>query len=113
MPAPARYKRRNCQKRVVPSHLPETRRPFRHRCREFRLVTGVKGERHDPDGDGSLGIGRYSYSAAVRVAPSRAALIGFLVRSVGIPHAIALILGGLSAEESHLITAPRIEPPVV
>lgn len=47
------------------------------------------------------------------MAPSRAALIGFLVRSVGIPHAIALILGGLNAEESHLITAPRIEPPVV
>lgn len=47
------------------------------------------------------------------MAPSRAALIGFLVRSVGIPHAIALILGEPIFEQSDILTAPRIEPPVV
>lgn len=42
-----------------------------------------------------------------------AALIGILARRVGIPYAVALVLGGLIVEESHLITVPQIDPPVV
>lgn len=42
-----------------------------------------------------------------------AALIGILARRAGIPYAIALVLGGLIVEESHLIAVPQIDPPVV
>ena len=42
-----------------------------------------------------------------------AALIGILARRAGFPYAIALVLGGLIVEETHLIAVPQIDPPVV
>ena len=42
-----------------------------------------------------------------------AALIGILSRRAGFPYAIALVLGGLIVEETHLIAVPQIDPPVV
>jgi CPA1 family monovalent cation:H+ antiporter len=42
-----------------------------------------------------------------------AALIGILARRVRVPYAVALVLGGLLIEESHLITLPQLDPPVL
>lgn len=42
-----------------------------------------------------------------------AALIGIFARRLGFPYAVALVIGGLIVEESHLIAVPRIDPPVV
>jgi CPA1 family monovalent cation:H+ antiporter len=42
-----------------------------------------------------------------------ATLIGILARRVRVPYAVALVLGGLLVEESHLVTAPHLDPPVV
>ena len=42
-----------------------------------------------------------------------AALIGILARRMRFPYAVALVIGGLIVEESHLIAVPRIDPPVV
>jgi len=42
-----------------------------------------------------------------------AALIGILARRVRIPYAVALVLGGLLIEESHLVAVPHLDPPVV
>lgn len=42
-----------------------------------------------------------------------AALIGILARRAGFPYAIALVLGGLIVEETHLIAVPQIDPPVI
>jgi monovalent cation:H+ antiporter, CPA1 family len=42
-----------------------------------------------------------------------AALIGLLARRVRIPYAVALVLGGLLIEESHLVAVPHLDPPVV
>jgi CPA1 family monovalent cation:H+ antiporter len=42
-----------------------------------------------------------------------AALIGILARRVRIPYTVALVLGGLLVEESHLVTVPQLDPPVV
>ncbi len=42
-----------------------------------------------------------------------AVLIGILARRVRIPYAVALVLGGLLVEESHLVTVPQLDPAVV
>jgi len=42
-----------------------------------------------------------------------AALIGNLARRVRVPYAVALVLGGLLIEESHLVAVPRLDPQVV
>lgn len=42
-----------------------------------------------------------------------AAVIGLIARRVRIPYAVALVLGGLIVEESHIVSAPRIDPAVV
>ncbi|MFN8591972.1 MAG: sodium:proton antiporter [Thermomicrobiales bacterium] len=42
-----------------------------------------------------------------------AALVGILARRFGIPYAVALVLGGLLVEETHLISVPQLDPPVV
>ena len=42
-----------------------------------------------------------------------AALIGILARRVRVPYAVALVLGGLLIEESHLVSVPQLDPAVV
>jgi CPA1 family monovalent cation:H+ antiporter len=42
-----------------------------------------------------------------------AALVGMLARRVGVPYAVALVIGGLLVEESHLITVPTLDPGLV
>ncbi len=42
-----------------------------------------------------------------------AAIIGILARRMRVPYAVALVLGGLVIEESHVGTVPHIEPSVV
>jgi CPA1 family monovalent cation:H+ antiporter len=42
-----------------------------------------------------------------------AVLIGILARRVRIPYAVALVLGGLLVEESHLVSVPQLDPAVV
>ena len=42
-----------------------------------------------------------------------AVLIGIVARRIRIPYAVALVLGGLIVEESHLITVPQLDPAVV
>jgi CPA1 family monovalent cation:H+ antiporter len=42
-----------------------------------------------------------------------AAIIGILARHIRVPYAVALVLGGLIVEESHVISVPQIDPAVV
>jgi CPA1 family monovalent cation:H+ antiporter len=42
-----------------------------------------------------------------------AVLIGILARRMHFPYAVALVLGGLLIEESHLVTVPQLDPAVV
>lgn len=42
-----------------------------------------------------------------------AAIIGILARKMRVPYAVALVLGGLLIEESHVVNVPQIEPAVV
>ncbi len=42
-----------------------------------------------------------------------AALVGMLARHLRVPYAVALVLGGLAVEASHLAAVPRLEPGVV
>jgi monovalent cation:H+ antiporter, CPA1 family len=42
-----------------------------------------------------------------------AALVGMLARRIRVPYAVALVLGGLLVEESHLVAVPRLEPGLV
>jgi CPA1 family monovalent cation:H+ antiporter len=42
-----------------------------------------------------------------------AALIGILARRVRIPYAVALVIGGLIVEESHVVSVPQLNPAVL
>lgn len=42
-----------------------------------------------------------------------AALVGMLARRAGMPYAVALVIGGLLVEETHLITVPTLDPALV
>lgn len=42
-----------------------------------------------------------------------AAIIGILARRLRMPYAVALVVGGLLIEESHLVSVPQLDPPVV
>ena len=42
-----------------------------------------------------------------------AAIIGILARRLRMPYAVALVIGGLLIEESHIISVPQLDPPVV
>ncbi|MDQ6673164.1 MAG: sodium:proton antiporter [Chloroflexota bacterium] len=42
-----------------------------------------------------------------------AAVVGMLARRVGVPYAVALVVGGLLVEESHAITVPTLDPALV
>ena len=42
-----------------------------------------------------------------------AALVGLLARRVGMPYAVALVVGGLLVEESHVTTVPTLDPGLV
>lgn len=74
---------------------------------------GAEGEHRGLDGDLAGGAGGYTRRSAFAWLLLGVALIGILARRAGIPYAIALVLGGLIVEESHLIVVPQIDPPVV
>jgi monovalent cation:H+ antiporter, CPA1 family len=42
-----------------------------------------------------------------------AALVGMLARRIGVPYAVALVLGGLLLESAHVTTVPHLEPGLV
>ena len=42
-----------------------------------------------------------------------ASLLGMLARRLGVPYAVALVLGGLAVEETHLLDLPQLEPRVL
>src|SRR5579871_2954663 len=42
-----------------------------------------------------------------------AALAGMLARRVNVPYEVALVLGGLLVEETHLVAAPNLDPSVL
>lgn len=42
-----------------------------------------------------------------------AAIIGILARRLRVPYAVALVIGGLLIEESHIVSVPQLDPPVV
>ena len=42
-----------------------------------------------------------------------AALVGMLARRVGVPYAVALVVGGLLIEESHITSVPTLDPGLV
>lgn len=42
-----------------------------------------------------------------------AALLGILAWRINLPYAVALVLGGLAVEESHLVALPQLEPRVL
>lgn len=42
-----------------------------------------------------------------------AALVGMLAHRIRLPYAVALVLGGILVEESHLVAVPRLEPGVL
>ncbi len=42
-----------------------------------------------------------------------AALVGMLARHIGVPYAVALVLGGLLLESAHVTTVPHLEPGLV
>lgn len=42
-----------------------------------------------------------------------AAILGMLAWRIHVPYAVALVLGGIAVEQSHLVTLPRLEPSVV
>jgi CPA1 family monovalent cation:H+ antiporter len=42
-----------------------------------------------------------------------AALVGMLARRIGVPYAVALVVGGLLIEESHVTTVPTLDPGLV
>jgi CPA1 family monovalent cation:H+ antiporter len=42
-----------------------------------------------------------------------ASLLGMLAWRVGVPYAVALVLGGLVVEETHLLALPQLEPRVL
>jgi monovalent cation:H+ antiporter, CPA1 family len=42
-----------------------------------------------------------------------AALVGMLARRVGVPYAVALVVGGLLIEESHVTAVPTLDPGLV
>ena len=42
-----------------------------------------------------------------------AALVGMVAHRIRLPYAVALVLGGILVEESHLIAVPRLEPGVL
>ncbi len=41
------------------------------------------------------------------------AIVGLLARWLRVPYAVALVLGGLLVEESHVVAVPRLEPDLV
>jgi monovalent cation:H+ antiporter, CPA1 family len=42
-----------------------------------------------------------------------AALVGMLARRIGVPYAVALVVGGLVIEESHVTIVPTLDPGLV
>jgi monovalent cation:H+ antiporter, CPA1 family len=42
-----------------------------------------------------------------------AALVGMLAHRVHVPYAVALVLGGIAVEESHLVAVPHLDPGVL
>ena len=42
-----------------------------------------------------------------------AAIIGMLARRLGVPYAVALVIGALLVEESHVASVPQLEPDVI
>ena len=42
-----------------------------------------------------------------------AALVGIVVRRFNIPYAVALVIGGLLVEESHVVAVPQLDPTVL
>ena len=42
-----------------------------------------------------------------------AALVGMLARRIGVPYAVAMVVGGLIFEESHVTTVPTLDPGLV
>jgi monovalent cation:H+ antiporter, CPA1 family len=42
-----------------------------------------------------------------------AAMLGILAWRINVPYAVALVVGGIAVEQSHLVELPQLEPPVL